>query len=283
MNIVGAGKVGQTLAHLLQKTGLIQVSGVYNQSEANACRAIEFIGAGMPVAKLTDLPPADIVLITTPDSHIQMTCEVLAKHQVFKAGSTVFHCSGALSSDILHAAQAQGCYTASVHPMRSFADPQISVDKYVGTYCVMEGEAQALEILNKLFQKIGSIVLPIDKTKKSLYHAAAVFASNYLVTLAQAAEWCFTEAGIPASATRQMTSTLMHSTLSNLATMRPSDALTGPLKRGDISTIQSHVQALTDERLQSLYAFLGQATLPWVGLAVDKKEILEKIFYNHCR
>jgi hypothetical protein len=75
-----------------------------------------------------------------------------------------------------------------------------------------------------------------------------------------------------------MTTTLMHTTLANLTRMPPTEALTGPLKRADVATIQSHIQALDDPLWKSLYTTLGQATIPWVKLTPEKQAMLERSF-----
>ncbi len=276
-NIIGAGRLGKTLAHLLQKKGLIKVNGVYNQSPKSAFAAIDFIEQGICFNKLKDLPAADLTLITVPDYCIQSICESLAAHEVLKVNSIVLHCSGVLSSDVLSAAKSLGCLTASVHPMRSFADPFISVNEYAGTYCAIEGNTEAVRKIKILFEAIGSKMIPIDKDKKNLYHAAAVFASNYMVTLAYAAQKCLKDAGIQEDTARRMTSMLMRSTEANLASMSPEEALTGPLMRGDFSTITSHLKALADSPLKDCYVQLALLTLPWIDLPSEQRRYLEEL------
>ena len=102
----------------------------------------------------------------------------------------------------------------------------------------------------------------IDKIKKSSYHAAGVFASNYLVTLAQQALSCLKEAGVENEIAMHVITNLMRGTVSNLEkTLSPEHSLTGPIKRGDISTIMKHIASLTDREQKHLYAALGKATL----------------------
>lgn len=277
VNIIGAGHLGKTLGRLLaQQESLIKIAGICNSSKTSTLAALKFIGSGA-YYPILEMPPADITLIATPDDCLLETCAELAKNPSLKEGSIVMHCSGSLSSEVLNAVKEKSCLIASVHPMRSFAKPELSVEDYEGTYCAIEGDAQAILILKSLFEKIGSITYEIDKRKKSSYHAAGVFASNYVVTLAQQALTCLEEAGVENDIAMHVITTLMKSSVSNLEqTLSPTESLTGPLKRGDIATIKKHMDALTGEQ-KDLYALLGKATLELTQHGLDVKKSIEGV------
>jgi predicted short-subunit dehydrogenase-like oxidoreductase (DUF2520 family) len=276
INMIGAGHLGQTIAHLLCKNPLVRIGAICNTSEASTSQAITFIGGGVYCPSIDELPLADITFITTPDDLIAEVCDRLSNNKQIKPKSTVLHCSGGLSSDVLLSLKEHHCYVASVHPMRSFANPTLSVNQYQGTYCAMEGDDDALCLLQDLFHSIGSITYLIDKTKKSLYHAAGVFASNYLVTLSQQALLCFKEAGVEEEMSMRIITTLMQSTVSNLAsTLSPDTSLTGPIKRGDRSTVIKHVLSL-ESPMKELYSLIGDATIPLTTHDKATKELLKK-------
>lgn len=263
MNIVGAGQLGKALGHLLVNHQLVTLSAVCNQSEKSSLEAIQFIGKGRYCASIAALPLADITLISTPDEAIPGTCEQLSKNRHIKPGHIVFHCSGALTSDVLIAAKTKGGLVASVHPMQSFADPKLSAERYEGTYCALEGDEAALSTLRYLFDALGSKTFVINKQKKSLYHAGGVFASNYLITLSMQALGCLNAAGVEHEVAIGLITHLMRGTISNLeSTLSPQKSLTGPIQRGDIATIMSHLSSLPTLEQKKLYALLGQATLP---------------------
>jgi len=265
LNIIGTGNVGQTLGYLLVKHQLVQLGGVYNRTQRKALDAIDFIGQGVHYDCITDLPHAHVTLLTTPDDFITESATAFAVNKQIRPGDIVFHCSGTLSSDCLRVLKEKGCYLASVHPMKSFKQPAISVTQYAGAYCAMEGDEEALAVLEPLFTAIGSIPHRIKKEKKALYHAAAVFASNYLITLSHQALNCLMEAGVDQKLAMPMIVNIMQSTLTNLATIQsPRRALTGPAQRGDIATIELHLSAFTDEQQKALYKSLLQATLAMV-------------------
>lgn len=262
VNIIGAGRLGKTVGKLIRIHGAGTIQAVCNSTLVSSKSAIEFIGQGAAYGEISSLPAADITLIAVPDDKIKETCLQLIKHVKPNNNSIIIHCSGSLSSETLADARHKGYLVASAHPIRSFADPQISVDKYEGTYCAIEGDEKAVTTINSLFSTIGSITFKIDSSKKSLYHAALVIASNYLVGLSEAAIKSLNEAGIDNEKAINIVLDLMQGTLHNLfSTRSPKDSLTGPIKRGDIETIKGHTKAIEDPAVLNLYKALGKALL----------------------
>jgi len=275
-NIIGAGLLGKTLGHLFVKHNLIQVGSICNLSEKSALSAIDFIGQGTSCSSIDELLPADLTFITTPDDVIATSCEQLSKTKNIKPGSIVLHSSGLLTSEVLDPLKEKGCYVASIHPMRSFATPELSIRQYKETYCAVEGDTEALAVLCPLFKAIGSIPYEIDKKKKSSYHAAGVFASNYLITLAEQALLCLKEAGVNEKMAMHVVTNLMSGSVSNLeTTLSPIQSLTGPIKRGDTATIAQHMVSLTNIEQKKLYSILGYATLDLTHHDKTKKDDLK--------
>lgn len=279
INIIGAGNLGRTIGHLIAKKTTFKIGSVYNRTQASAKKAIEFIGQGELCKALNELESADITFITTPDDCIAQVCEELSLQSRLKPGSIVVHCSGALDSDILIPAKNKGCYVASVHPMRSFAKPDLSVKEYEGTYCATEGDKEAISCIQELFNLIGSKTYIINKDKKTLYHVAGVFASNYVVTLAKIAELCLEEAGVDEDIAIGVISNLMQGTALNLEnTLSPEKSLTGPIQRGDKQTIENHMKAFSNMESKQIYAMLGKATVKLTALNQREQEAIDKIF-----
>jgi predicted short-subunit dehydrogenase-like oxidoreductase (DUF2520 family) len=267
INIIGCGRLGQTLAALLKE--YIHINCILNQSLNSSLAASKFIGAGIPISEYSKITPADIYLIATRDDQIEIACQKLAAINIIKPGNLVFHCSGSLSSDTLSSAHSVGALTASIHPNRSFANPALSITEFAGTFCAVEGAADAIGILSNLFKAIGAQIFPIESKFKTVYHAAGCIASNYLVTLSFIANKCYQQAGVPKKIAKQIVNSLMDSTLNNLLTLPHKDALTGPVARGDVKTIADHMMVLEDE-IKEVYSILGKPTL---ALAKhDKKE-----------
>lgn len=262
INIIGGGNVGKALGRLWTDNGVYAVQDVLNRSLESGMQAVAFMRTGRAVAAYGELRPADITMIATPDDQIAISCDALAQAGLLGAGSVVFHCSGALPSAALQAASRCGASVASIHPIRSFAEPEHAVKSFAGTFCGMEGERAALDALQPGFSAIGARLVPIDAEFKSVYHAAAVFASNYLVTLLDVAVQAYVKAGIPHETALQLMEPLVRGTVDNVFRLGPTDALTGPIARGDIATAVKQYRAVNDwdERHGALYKQLGKLT-----------------------
>ena len=263
LNIVGAGHVGRTLGRLFTQSGALEVRGVLNRSLASGHAAVEFIGAGTPVADAGALPRADITLVTTGDGAIaEATHRLVAAGRVAR-GACVAHCSGALSSGVLREARAAGAHVASVHPMLTFPDSARAAERFAGTYCGAEGDPLALEVLLPAFTAIGAIPFAIDPERKAAYHAGAVLACGSLVTLIEAGLRCFAAAGVARDVALRALAPLVDATIAGALRDGPAAALTGPIARGDDAVVEQHLLALEsiDPTLAPIYRSVGVLAL----------------------
>lgn len=261
LNLIGAGRAGQTLARLWHQAGLLQIQAVVCRQQTHAEQAAEFIGAGIPANCLVSLPNADVWLIATSDDQIANIAGQLAQANV--KGSVVFHLSGSLNCYNLAPLRGCGLTLASIHPICSFAQPQLACQQFAGTYCGVEGDAAALAVLAPLFQHIGASTFNIEGQHKSLYHAGSVIACNYLVSLLESGLQCFEAAGVSRDQALAALGPLLHGTLDNVAQLGTQRALTGPIVRGDVAVVANHQRALQQSlpHLAPLYQLLGQHTL----------------------
>lgn len=261
MNLVGAGHVGRTLGRLFAATGALALQDVLTRSPRSAMEAIAFIGAGRACDEMAQMRPARVWMLAVGDDAIAPACAALARSQPL-AGSIVFHCSGAKASGELAAAVDAGAFVASVHPVRSFADPEAVAGAFAGTWCGVEGDPEALAVLEPAFASIGAQLVRIDPAAKTVYHAAAVFASNYLVTVLDAALRAYAAAGVPESVARELAHPLASEALANVFRIGPEAALSGPVARGDFATVARQQDAVTrwDPATGRLYEALVAAT-----------------------
>ena len=261
LNIVGAGHVGRTLGRLFAGHGVFAVQDVLTRSIASAAAAVAFIGAGRALAQVSGLRPAQVWMLAVGDDQIAPTCAALAAAGLLD-GAIVFHCSGAKASSELQAATQAGAFVASVHPVRSFADPDKVAAAFAGTWCGVEGDPKALAQLAPAFEAIGAQLVPIDAAAKTVYHAASVFASNYLVTVLDAALRAYAAAGVPEEVARELARPLASETLANVFRLGPAAALSGPVARGDVATVARQQAAVSgwDAPTGRLYEALVEAT-----------------------
>jgi predicted short-subunit dehydrogenase-like oxidoreductase (DUF2520 family) len=255
LSIIGCGKVGKVLGRLWAAHQVFDIKNVLNSTIESARQATAFIDAGTAVEDYHQLEAADAFLIATPDDRIASSCSELANAGLLSSGTIVFHCSGALSSLDLHAAAQPHAAVASVHPIRSFASIEKVIQNFAGTYCGIEGDVAAVQFLEQAFLAIGAKLVPVRTESKTLYHAAAVFACNYLTVLINMAQQTYIEAGIPEEASLDIMEPLVRETINNIFALGPVHALTGPAARGDFETIKKQQNAVSnwDKKYGDLY------------------------------
>jgi predicted short-subunit dehydrogenase-like oxidoreductase (DUF2520 family) len=261
LNLIGAGHVGRTLGRLFAAHAVFAPQDVLTRARASARAAVDFIGAGRAVAAMGELRPAAVWMLAVADDQIGPVAAALAA-SALADGAVVFHCSGAKASSELAPLAARGAHVASVHPVRSFADPEAVARDFTGTFCGVEGDDEALALLLPAFERIGARTVRIDAAAKTVYHAASVFASNYLVTVLDAALRAYEAAGIPPEVARELARPLAGETLANVLRLGPERALSGPIARGDGATVARQQQAVSawDAPSGQLYEALATAT-----------------------
>ena len=245
LNLIGCGRVGKTLARLWQLHDHLHIQDVLTTSPASAAAAIEFIGAGRAASSLADMRPADLWMIATPDAQVADMAGQLAAVQTSHAAQLssrpkpplVFHGSGALGSDQLALLQALGWRTASAHCLLSFATPLMAVSQFTGAACALEGDPIARTTLRAAFTAIGARCFELASADKLLYHAAAVFATNFLPVLQSVAEDLWRSTGVPPALIPELRASLLTHAVANITALGPQGALTGPAARGDVAAI----------------------------------------------
>lgn len=263
LNIIGAGRLGRTLGALWRQHGVFAVGGVMNRTPKSTRAATAFMGAGEAIETLSAMRAAQVWLIATPDGDIARMAAQLGASGRVRSGDIVFHCSGALPSQLLREHLPVGASVASVHPLKTFADPAHAVLNFAGTWCAAEGDAAALAVVMPAFEAIGARATLIDAHYKTLYHAASVMVCNYLTALMEAGLQCYEKAGVPRDTASAMMEPLVRETVDNVFKLGPIKALTGPVARGDHPVVERQLAALNafDPGLAEIYRALGQTAL----------------------
>ena len=282
-NLIGPGRLGKALAASLMHAGKHKLLGVYHPNFVRAQAAANTLGQGTAINNLSSLPKADITCITCPDDKMPGCVKALAAAAVIMPGSIIMHLSGILSSDVLMPLKQQGACIASLHPLKAFRETsQPETTAFQGINCAIEGDSKAIQILTPLWEHMGAQVFTLDSEKKTTYHAAAVMASNYLVTLAAEANNLFEASGMAPKNARDICLQLMQTSLDNLKqTDTPDKALTGPLVRGDAQTIKQHLDAIASKQTKDLYCATGLATLPLVNLDDESHKTLKQLLHKN--
>jgi predicted short-subunit dehydrogenase-like oxidoreductase (DUF2520 family) len=264
LNFIGCGQLGITLGSLWHQSNAVSIGDVLTRSANSAQSAVNTIGEGIPIDHIAAMTPANFYLIASGDDDIETCSQRLAASGLLNNGDIVFHCSGAQTSDLLQDCKTAGASVASFHPIKSFANINLAISSFAGTYCGVEGDDEALKLLAPLFTDIGANLLPISKENKTLYHAASVISSNYLVTLQEMSINAFEQAGISRQEAMAILQPIVRGTVDNIFQQGTTDALTGPIARGDNEAVASQLTAMKnwDEDLATIYRLLGKYSLP---------------------
>jgi predicted short-subunit dehydrogenase-like oxidoreductase (DUF2520 family) len=282
LHLIGCGKLGKTLARLWHEGGHCRIGYILTRQASSAKKARDFIGSGTAISQLEQLSRSndnhdksnqDIWLLAQPDNQLSQIATDLANLHVIKPGDCIFHCSGATSASILSPLQQQGAVTASIHPIHSFATPEKSLQSFAGSYCAYEGDSFALAILLPLFENLKAKLFEVNAEQKTLYHAGSVMACNYLVALLEASFDSFAAAGVDRQLASELLAPLVHQTADNVFAGTETSALTGPISRGDHTTITAQQQALDklNPQLGDIYRSLGLR-----ALAISEKQQLAR-------
>lgn len=264
LNVIGCGRVGQTLARIFHVAGLCRIQQLNSRRLTTAIGAAEFIGAGQPVEHLSQMLHAELWLVSVPDSCIGAVVRDLADLHVADNTSdglapVAFHCSGFKTASELEPLRRLDFKLASVHPVLTFASPATAVAQFPGTACGMEGDAAAISTLRDLFSSAGALCFEIDAASKPLYHAAAVFCTNFTVVMQALADEAWRQAGVPADLIRHIQDSLLEATAQNVAALGPAGAITGPAARGDneVVRLQGEVVSRWHPQAGELYGVLS--------------------------
>jgi predicted short-subunit dehydrogenase-like oxidoreductase (DUF2520 family) len=272
--IVGCGRLGTNLGKHLFRVGY-PVAGLASRSLSSASESAGIIGTelyGEPPWEMTK--SADVVFISTPDGIIGDAFKALADNDGFKPGAVVLHCSGAHPSTLLSCGRDLDIFVGSMHPLQSFASKIMQGNPFSGIVISVEGTDRAVAIASQMATDLGGKCLPLPTKGKTLYHASAVVASNYLVTLMNLACELMESAGIPSGEAFNVLKPLITGTLSNIEKSGIPQALTGPVMRGDLETLQRHITSILAQAPENidLYKILGRHT---VDIALKKESITE--------
>lgn len=263
IGFMGAGTVGTALAVLLSQKGY-EFIGASRKSRASAGRVSNFhiLDSNQEVAD-----NADFVFITTPDDAIA----TVVSQVKWQKGQSVVHCSGADSVQVLEPARKAGAMVGGFHPLQTFAGIEQAIENIPGSTFAIEAEEPLKSTLKDMATAVGGQSIELKAEDKAAYHAAAVFACNYLVTLVKLSTDLWQTFSIPPDQATKALLPLIRGTLHNIETIGIPQCLTGPIARGDTGTVSKHLKTLHDKvpSLLPPYRELGLQTIP-VAMAKGK-------------
>jgi predicted short-subunit dehydrogenase-like oxidoreductase (DUF2520 family) len=280
---VGPGKMGLALAYALWQADAVgRITFCGREPEPPTHPLFIQGNAGYVFGLQRPEEGTTAVFLSVPDEALPEVSMTLAAQGEAPAGCVAFHLSGALGTDPLSPLHARGYGVGTFHPLQTVAEPVGGADLLAEAYYSISGESGALSLARRLVRAMGSRAITVPVARRPLYHAAAVFASNYLSGLVGASARLMAQAGVPQEDALSAILPLARGTLVNLERLGPVLALTGPVARGDVETVRLHLRAL-EPRERALYAAMGLEVL-WVAreagleeeVAEELRELLER-------
>ena len=260
LGFIGAGTVGTALATTLSNRGY-PVVAVSSRGQTSAEKLAQAISGCRAVTRNQAVADAaELIFITTPDGVISQVASEVRWHR----RHSVVHCSGADSTNILEPARKSGAQAGAFHPLQTFASVKQAIDNIPGSTFAIEAEEPLRTTLKDMATALGGNWIELKASDKVLYHAAAVIACNYMVTLIKLATDLWQTFDVPTHQATRALMPLLRGTLNNIDNVGIPQCLTGPLARGDTGTIKKHLNALQKvaPAVLSTYRELGLQTVP---------------------
>jgi predicted short-subunit dehydrogenase-like oxidoreductase (DUF2520 family) len=274
--IIGAGKVGTSLAFHLERKGY-SIVAVASRTEKSLERARNYLKAGLFTLNLTEAASAgEVIFISTNDDAISKVAKKIARGGGFRKGQFVYHLSGACSLTVLKPAENAGSFVGSIHPLQTFPNIEAGITRIPGTVFGITAQGKGLEIAKELVEAVGGKPVEVREEDKPLYHAAACIACNYLDALMYVAFKFYEAIGIEKREAWQAMKPLVEATLSNIEAKGAVEALTGPIARGDVETVRKHLQTIenTLPHFLPFYKEMGKVTLK----VAKEKDLSQKTY-----
>lgn len=244
--IAGTGAVARALGKALQEVGVAVACVASRDPERAGAEVVRYRDVGLH---------ASHVIIAVADRAIGAVAQEIAAVPVRVA----LHTCGAHGAEILAPLSDAGVACGSFHPLQTFR----GTTALRGVTFAVNGDPGALQWAEELAATLRGHVIHIESESRPLYHAAAVMASNYVAALLDSAEHLMELAGVPRSDARRALEPLVRTGIDNVFASSPVDALTGPVVRGDATTVASHVRAMrgAEQSVVELYQAAGQHAL----------------------
>jgi predicted short-subunit dehydrogenase-like oxidoreductase (DUF2520 family) len=259
--IVGAGAVAQAFGRLLLRRGA-KVVAVASRTHLTAERAAKFIGPTVQAVTIVELPRlARRLLIATSDDAIEQVAQTLAEAGM--STGVALHTCGAKGSEALAPLRFRGVACGVLHPLQTIATPEQGARDLVGVTFGVTGDRDAVEWAEEIVTLLDGKPLRIKAGLLGSYHAAAVMSSNALVAVIDAAVALLMRAGIEEQAALRALEPIARASLENIFRLGPRTALTGPIARGDVSTVTAHMDALATapQTVATLYRAVAEQLL----------------------
>lgn len=267
VGVIGAGRVGSALAWHCSKLGY-RIAGIYDRIPQQV-----FVTYGLLKQSYRRFTAgqiarsSDVLFVAVPDGRIRPVYTSVRRW--LRRGTVVVHCSGAAGVELFVGARERGISTLAMHPIQTFSSHLQAIRSLPGTVFALEGSADGLRFGRTLIRRLGGSALLVAGSDRPLYHLMCVFASNLQNAVLEGSGLLANTIGINRRQARKLLAPLARTAVDNWARSGPIASLTGPVERGDVETVASHVRALA-ERVPELTPLYVQLSRRLVALARRK-------------
>ena len=273
IGLIGPGRAGVGLALALARAGYsVRLHG-RNEKGLPAPLTLT-VGEGRKPPPW--LGETDVVILTVRDDAITPLATSLANSRAISERHVVLHLSGVQGQEALGPLVTSRAALGSFHPLQTIVEPELAAGRLKGAWAAVEGMPRAVEAGERIAKDLGMRPFRIATKSKAIYHAGAVFASNYLVVVEAIAQRLLRHAGLSDADAWAALRPLVEGTFENLSRHEPREALTGPVVRGDTATIVRHLESLAVDDAK-LYRALGRAALELAQKQGMDEETAEKV------
>jgi predicted short-subunit dehydrogenase-like oxidoreductase (DUF2520 family) len=239
--LIGPGRAGTTIALGLIEQGWKIVAVAGRAPDAASTTAAALALSARPALVSEVARGAALLIVATPDRSIEQA--VNTAEPSIEPGALVVHLAGSRGLDVFDALRAKrpGVRVGALHPLQSFPSATAGLERLHGAWAAIAGDAEVADLAHAL----GLRTFDVPDEERNRYHTAAVVASNHLIALLGQVERIAASCGVPFEAFAP----LVRASVENAFALGPAEALTGPIARGDLATVERHLGALdTAER-----------------------------------
>jgi predicted short-subunit dehydrogenase-like oxidoreductase (DUF2520 family) len=249
--LIGPGRAGTTIALALVEEGWTVISVAGRAPDASSTMAA-VAALGATPSLVSDVGRgASVVIVATPDRAIEQA--VMTAEASIEPGALVFHVAGSRGLDVFDAlvAKRTGVRVGALHPLQSFPSASVGLERLPGAWAAISGDPQVADIAHS----IGLRTFEVAEADRIRYHTAAVVASNHLVALLGQVERLAKSCDVPFEAFGP----LVLASVQNSFSLGPTGALTGPVARGDLATVEQHLRDLDPAERDAYRALAREA------------------------
>ncbi|HEX9346238.1 MAG TPA: Rossmann-like and DUF2520 domain-containing protein [Gemmatimonadales bacterium] len=271
IGLIGPGRAGVGLALALAQAGYsVRLHG---RNKKSVPAPLTLTTGGNAPAWIGDV---EVVILAVRDDAITPLATSLAAARAITDRHVVLHLSGVQGQEALGSLVMTRAALGSFHPLQTIVEPELAPARLKGAWAAVEGMPRAVEAGERIAQDLGMRPFRIATKSKAIYHAGAVFASNYLVVVEAIAQRLLRHAGLSDADAWAALRPLVEGTFENLSRHEPREALTGPVVRADTATIVRHLESLAVDDA-TLYRALGRAALELAQKQGMDDETAEKV------